>query len=65
MDDNVTDLNARRISELMVQHWSDAYSDNGAIWKRSGEALEVIRANVSEEVWEDAHRMASLRWKIQ
>jgi hypothetical protein len=65
MDDNVTDLNALKISELMVQHWSDAYSDNGAIWKRSGKALDVIRANVSEEVWEEAHRMASMRWKLQ
>ena len=65
MNDNVTDLNARKISDLIVKHWQDAFSDNGAIWRESGKALDVIHANVSEEVWEDAHRMASLRWKLQ
>ncbi len=62
MDDNVTDMNAYKIAEMIVEHWSDAYSDNGKIWERSRKALDLIHENVSEELWEQALVIAHHRW---
>jgi hypothetical protein len=62
MNDNVTSLDAYRIADLIVEHWSDAYSDNGALWERSRKSLEVVRNNVSAELWDEALVIAHHRW---
>jgi len=62
MDDNVTSMSAYRIADLIVQHWSDAYSDNGAIWERSRKALDLVHKSVSDELWEEALVIAHHRW---
>jgi hypothetical protein len=62
MDDNVTSLDAYRIAELIVDHWSDGYSDNGAIWARSKKALDLVHQSVSPELWDEALVIAQRRW---
>jgi hypothetical protein len=62
MDDNVTSLSAYKIADLISEHWSDAYSDNGALWERSRKTLEVVRESVDSEVWDEALRIAHNRW---
>jgi hypothetical protein len=65
MDDNVTSLDAHKIAVLIVEHWSDAYSDNGALWARSKKSLEVVHQSVSAEVWDEALKLAHYRWGQQ
>jgi hypothetical protein len=62
MDDNVTSLDAYKIAELILEHWSDAYSDNGALWARSKKTLDVVHNSVRPELWEEALVIAHHRW---
>ena len=61
-DDNVTDIRAHRLADLFMAEWLDSQSDSGAIWKRSHAALEVAKAENSEELIEQAYRIATARW---
>lgn len=62
MNDNVVSMDAYRIAELILEHWSDAYSDNGAVWQRSKKALDLVHENVSDELWDEALVIAHHRW---
>jgi hypothetical protein len=59
MDDNVTELKTWEIAKMICDLWLDSYSDNGAIYRRSKQACEVVRKSVSEEEWERAILLAS------
>jgi hypothetical protein len=62
-EDNVTDIRAARLADLIMAEWLDSQSDSGAIWKRSHEALEVAKAENSDELFEQAFQIATARWK--
>ena len=62
-DDNVTDIRAHKMADLMIQTWLDSQSDNGWIWKKSNEALEIAKAENSDEILEQAFQIATARWK--
>lgn len=62
VDDNVTDMDAYKIADLIVEHWLDSYSDNGAIWERSRKALDIVQRNVPEDLWDKAVVIAQNRW---
>jgi len=61
-DAKVTNLTAHKIAWMIVEHWSDSYSDNGAVWERSRKALEVVQATASPEIWEEALVIAHNLW---
>jgi hypothetical protein len=65
MSDNVTSLDAHKIAGLIVEHWLDSYSDNGALWERSKKSLEVLHNSVTPEVWAEAVKLAQNRWGQQ
>jgi hypothetical protein len=62
MGDNVTSMSAYKIADLIMEHWLDSYSDNGALWERSRKTLEVVRESVTPELWDEALRIAHNRW---
>jgi hypothetical protein len=62
-DDNVTDIRAHRLADLIMAEWLDSQSDNGLLWKRSFQALEVAKAENSDELLEQAFQIATARWK--
>jgi len=61
-EDNVTDIRAARLADLIMAEWLDSQSDSGVIWKRSFEALEVAKAENSDELFEQAFVIATARW---
>ena len=61
--DNVTDLDAARLSQLIINNWLDAYSDNGALWDRSKAALDLVLRWVPEDVRTDAYGLAREKWE--
>jgi hypothetical protein len=63
MVDNVTDLDAVRLSQLIINNWLDAYSDNGALWDRSKAALDLVLRWVPESVRTDAYDLAREKWE--
>jgi hypothetical protein len=61
-EDNVTDIRAAKLADLIMAEWLDSQSDSGAIWKRSHEALEVAKAENSDKLFEQAFVIATARW---
>jgi len=61
--DNVTSLAAHKLADLMIQEWVSAYSDNGSIWERDYNALQVLKENAGEDVVAEAYELAKARWK--
>jgi hypothetical protein len=59
VDENVTHLKTWEIAKMICDLWLDGYSDNGAIYQRSRQALEVVRKNIPEEEWDRAVLLAS------
>jgi hypothetical protein len=60
--DNVTSLAAHKIADLMIQEWVSAYSDNGSIWERDYNALQVLKQEAGEDVVAEAYQLAKARW---
>jgi len=46
-------MNLEKMVHLIRQEWSDAMSDNGAIWKRSYDALQEAK-QASPDLYEEA-----------
>jgi len=63
MEDNVTDIRAHRLADLIMAEWLDSQSDSGAIWQKSHEALKVARGESPQEVLDEALEIATARWK--
>lgn len=61
-EDNVVDMDAYRLADLIAKNWMDAYSDNGAIWQRSQDALDLVKRQVSPEMWDRALVIARRRF---
>ena len=61
--DNVTSLAAHKIADLMIQEWVSAYSDNGSIWERDYNALQVLKREAGEDVVAEAYQLAKARWE--
>jgi len=39
-----------------------AYSDNGSIWERDYNALQVLKREAGEDVVAEAYELAKVRW---
>jgi hypothetical protein len=63
VDDNVTDIRAARLADLIMAEWLDSQSDSGAIWLKSYEALQVAKAENPGEIFAEAIQIANARWK--
>jgi hypothetical protein len=63
VDDNVTDIRAARLADLIMAEWLDSQSDSGAIWQRSWEALQVAKAENPQAVFDEAIQIANARWE--
>jgi uncharacterized Zn finger protein len=63
MDDNVTDIRAQRLADLIMAEWLDSQSDSGAVWERSWLALKVAKSENPEAVFAEAMQIANARWK--
>ena len=61
--DNVTSLAAHKLADLMIEEWLSAYSDNGDIWDRHYQALQIAKKDSSEAIIEEAYQLANARWK--
>jgi hypothetical protein len=63
MDDNVRDIRAHRLADLIMAEWLDSQSDSGAIWEKSWAALKLAKTENPEEVFREALQIAHARWK--
>ena len=63
VENNVTDIRAARLADLIMAEWLDSQSDSGAIWEQSWEALKIAKAENPEEVFREALQIAHARWK--
>jgi predicted 2-oxoglutarate/Fe(II)-dependent dioxygenase YbiX len=63
VENNVTDIRAARLADLIMAEWLDSQSDSGAIWLQSHEALKVAKAEHSEQIVQEALEIAHARWK--
>lgn len=61
--DNVTDMQAHKLADLIMAEWLDAHSDSGAIWQKSYNALKLAKAENPEAVFAEALQIANARWK--
>jgi hypothetical protein len=50
-----------RLAQLIFAEWMDAQSDNGAIWQKSWEALQLGKQDSSEEKIMAAYKLAYSR----
>lgn len=55
-------IEAYQVAKLIMREWSDSYSDNGAIWQRSRDALLFATKNCDPEVISEAYRIAREKW---
>lgn len=62
-DDNVRDIRAHRLADLIMAEWLDSQSDSGNIWLRSHEALKVAKEENPQAVYDEALEIARARWK--
>lgn len=63
MVENIVGMDAYRLARLIVAEWSDAYSDSGAVWARSNEALGFALKFAPEDVQDEAYRIANKIWE--
>lgn len=52
-----------RLADAIMAEWLDSYSDSGAIWEKSYEALKVLKSEASEEGIREAYEIARTRWE--
>jgi hypothetical protein len=63
MEDNVTDIRAHRLADLIMAEWLDSQSDSGAVWQRSHVALKIAKGENPQEVFDEAFEIARERWR--
>lgn len=63
LEDNVTDIRAHRMADLIMAEWLDSQSDSGAIWQRANDALKAAKESNPPEVFDEALEIAHERWR--
>ena len=63
--ENVTNIDVARLAQLIVNTQLDAYSDDGRIWERSKDALDLVMRMAPDEVCKDAQELARQMWREQ
>jgi hypothetical protein len=61
--DNVTNIEAHRLADVIMQEWIASFSDNGQIWESAVERTRKAKAKETEEIIEEAIAIAQARWK--
>lgn len=56
------EMEAFRLAKIILREWEDSYSDNGAIWARSYDALEQAKKANPPELMDRAYQIARERW---
>jgi hypothetical protein len=51
-----------RLADAIMATWLDSFSDSGAIWQKSHEALQVLKSEAGEEGLKEAYEIAKARW---
>lgn len=62
MTNDPIDMEAFRIAKIIIREWEDSYSDSGAIWERSYDALRQAKKANPPELLERAYEIARERW---
>jgi hypothetical protein len=65
VENNVHNMTAYKLAELITDNWLDSLSDSGALYERSKKTLDTIRQSVSDELWAEAVTIAQRRWGQQ
>lgn len=52
-----------RLADAIMATWLDSFSDSGAIWQKSHEALKVLKSEAGEEGLKEAYEIARDRWR--
>jgi hypothetical protein len=60
--ENIVDMDAYKLARLIVTCWEDSYSDSGAIWRVSNEAMEMALKFAPKDVQDEAYRIANKMW---
>ena len=50
-----------RLAQLIFSEWMDAQSDNGSIWQKSYDALQLAKGDAGEEKIRQAYQLAYSR----
>ena len=61
--DNVTNIEAHKLADLIMQEWIASFSDNGSIWDSAVERTRKAKAQQTEAIIEEAIKIAQARWK--
>lgn len=56
------EMEAFRLAKIILREWEDSYSDNGAIWERSHDALVQAKKANPPELMDRAYQIARERW---
>jgi hypothetical protein len=62
MSKEPVEMEAFRLAKIIMREWEDSYSDSGAIWERSYDALQQAKKANSPELMEQAYQIARERW---
>jgi hypothetical protein len=63
-NNNVTSLEAKRLSVLILEAWSASYSDSGFLWDRARrEVVAALNECSSQEIIDEAYRLAYAKWE--
>jgi hypothetical protein len=62
MSEELIEMEAFRVAKIIMREWEDSYSDSGAIWERSHDALVQAKKAHSPEILEKAYEIARQRW---
>lgn len=59
----MSEMEIQRLADAIMAEWLDSQSDSGAIWKKSFEALQVLKSEAGEEGLKQAYEIAYARWE--
>jgi hypothetical protein len=59
----VSEKEINRLVDAIMAEWLDSYSDSGAIWEKSFQALQVLKSEAGEEGIRQAYQIARDRWE--
>jgi hypothetical protein len=59
----LSEITPAKLAELIIAEWSDMQSDNGAIWLKSWDALQLAKKQCGEELIKEAYEIAYTRYE--
>ena len=63
MSKKVANIQAQKLTHLIIEEWLASYSDNGQLWEKARAELVGESKNYSPKVLAEAREIAQARWK--